>query len=486
MIDRSEFMSPFAKRGDQLKNGFTKRFGGGAFASADLVDVFKPDASQMMKDAVPTDTKMINDLISSAIDERLGEIPQNVEEPTYSKQDIQYDTSQMPQSFSNLEGIQEAMRKTFNSGAQDPTMQNAAAALSTTDAGTLAGLEGLNFNFSDGAWDFLQNIQQDNPLLQNLNTGADLYNPELVTDSEQEEPVLQQPEFDPFVQPILNSLINQDNVQPPLEEETRFDLDTGQPPVKEERKTPSYINDKFNETLDNIYDEIEEIKGIGKTQDDTLDDIYDEIEGITVIGKTQDENIDDLSEEIESIDVEGLTDEEDIEDILVSGRREDDSYCRKVSKDVKEIKEQTMEEKESDNPWERFKRLYADFYGGDSAGEILKEVKAREDAYDASLEESSTADLDESSMNPMTSDTAQILNAKKEKDDLDAFSEMLDDYKNSTEEKKSSAPIVINSNRTITAKAADSKTERVFSNENTFNRLAGADSNHPQYMGYGR
>jgi len=432
MIDRSEFMSPFAKKGDQLKNGFAKRFGGGTFASADLVDMFKPDASQMMKDAVGTDTKMINDMISSAIDERLGEMPEKAEEPTYSKQDIQFDPSQMPQSFSNLEDIQEAMRKTFNSGAQDPTMQNAAAALSTTDTGILAGLEGIA----------------------------------------QEEPVLEQTQVEPFVQPIIDSLVEQDFVQTPTD-------DTEQP-------TPSYINDKFNETLDNIYDEIEEIKVVGKTQDDTLDDIYDEIEGITVIGKTQDENIDDLSEEIESIDVEGLTDEEDIEDILVNGKREEESYCKKVSQDVKELKEETLDEKESDNPWERFKRLYADFYGGDSAGEILKQVKMREDAYDASLEESSAADLDESSMNPMTSDTQQILNAKKEKDDLDAFSEMLDDYKSSTEEKKSSAPIVINSNRTITAKAADSKTERVFSNENTFNRLAGADSNHPQYMGYGR
>jgi hypothetical protein len=431
MIDRSEFMSPFAKKGDQLKNGFAKRFGGGTFASADLVDMFKPDASQMMKDAVGTDTKMINDMISSAIDERLGEMPEKAEEPTYSKQDIQFDPSQMPQSFSNLEDIQEAMRKTFNSGAQDPAMQNAAAALSTTDTGTLAGLEGIA----------------------------------------QEEPVLEQTQVEPFVQPIIDSLVEQDFVQTPTD-------DTEQP-------TPSYINDKFNETLDNIYDEIEEIKVVGKTQDDTLDDIYDEIEGITVIGKTQDENIDDLSEEIESIDVEGLTDEEDIEDILVSGKREEESYCRKVYKDVSDMKEKN-EKEESNNPWERFKRLYADFYGGDSAGEILKQVKMREDAYDASLEESYAADLDESSMNPMTSDTQQILNAKKEKDDLDAFSEMLDDYKSSTEEKKSSAPIVINNNRTITAKAADAKTERVFSNENTFNRLAGADSNHPQYIGYGR
>ena len=450
MIDRSEFMSPFAKKGDQLKNGFAKRFGGGTFASADLVDMFKPDASQMMKDAVGTDTKMINDMISSAIDERLGEMPEKAEEPTYSKQDIQFDPSQMPQSFSNLEDIQEAMRKTFNSGAQDPTMQNAAAALSTTDTGTLAGLEGLDFNFNDGTWDFLQNIQPN---------------------SAQEEPVLEQTQVEPFVQPIIDSLVEQDFVQTPTD-------DTEQP-------TPSYINDKFNETLDNIYDEIEEIKVVGKTQDDTLDDIYDEIEGITVIGKTQDENIDDLSEEIESIDVEGLTDEEDIEDILVSGKREEESYCRKVYKDVSDMKEKN-EKEESNNPWERFKRLYADFYGGDNAGEILKQVKMRENEYDASLEESSAADLDESSMNPITSDTQQILNAKKEKDDLDAFSEMLDDYKSSTEEKKSSAPIVINSNRTITAKAADSKTERVFSNENTFNRLAGADSNHPQYMGYGR
>ena len=418
MIDRSEFMSPFAKKGDQLKNGFAKRFGGGTFASADLVDMFKPDASQMMKDAVGTDTKMINDMISSAIDERLGEMPEKAEGPTYSKQDIQFDPSQMPFSFSNFEDLQEAMRRTFNSGAQDPAMQNAAAALSTTDTGTLAGLD---FNVDE----------------------------EQLLSPEQQESI---------VEPIVNTLTEQ----------------------------PSYINEKFNETLDSIYDEIEEIKVVGKTQDETLDDIFDEIEDINVIGKRQDDNIDSISEEIDSIDVDGLTDEEDIEDILVEGRQKDESYCKKVSQDVKQLKEETINERESDDPWERFKRLYADFYGGDNAGEILKQVKMRENEYDASLEESSAADLDESSMNPITSDTQQILNAKKEKDDLDAFSEMLDDYKSSTEEKKSSAPIVINNNRTITAKAADAKTERVFSNENTFNRLAGADSNHPQYMGYGR
>jgi hypothetical protein len=419
-LSRSEYETPFGLRGEELKNGFAKRFGGGFISTSDLIESFKPDTDKMMKSAVSTDTKMINEIISSALDERLGETPQSVEEPTYSKPEASsYETTQMPFSFSNFEDLQEAMRRTFNSGAQDPAMQNAAAALSTTDTGTLAGLD---FNVDE----------------------------EQLLSPEQQESI---------VEPIVNTLTEQ----------------------------PSYINEKFNETLDSIYDEIEEIKVVGKTQDETLDDIFDEIEDINVIGKRQDDNIDSISEEIDSIDVDGLTDEEDIEDILVEGRQKDESYCKKVSQDVKQLKEETINERESDDPWERFKRLYADFYGGENAGDILREVKSRENMYDSgSREYGNSADLEESSMNSMRMDTKDILNAKKEKDDLDAFSEMFDDFKQSSEENKNSTPVIINNNRTITTRSNDSKTAKVFGDENTFNRLSIADSNHPQYMGYGR
>ena len=50
---------------------------------------------------------------------------------------------------------------------------------------------------------------------------------------------------------------------------------------------------------------------------------------------------------------------------------------------------------------------------------------------------------------------------------------------------KASSPTIINNSRTIVAKAPeDSKTGRVFSDDNTFNRLSAADSNHPQYYGF--
>jgi hypothetical protein len=54
-----------------------------------------------------------------------------------------------------------------------------------------------------------------------------------------------------------------------------------------------------------------------------------------------------------------------------------------------------------------------------------------------------------------------------------------------TQEDKPSQPIVINNSKTITTRPqGDSRTGKVFTDDNTFNRLSMADSNHPQYTGF--
>jgi hypothetical protein len=423
---QSEFESPFAMKGDELRNGFAKRFGGGYVGASDIMSSFKMDTEDIVKNIIGSDTKDINNMISSAINDKIGEATQ---EPasTYAKSSDATNTTNTP-GFSapfNLDSIQEAIQKTYNSGAQDPTIQNAAAALSTTDSGITNGLDGLMYN----------------PDLMNFdpgNLGFSPTIPSIIPDTLPDNILeqLQQQPIEPSTLPTID--------QPPIQEP---------PPTVKDVGTTSAINQQFNDTLDEMFDEIEDIQVMGQTQSDAIDDISDEIESINVNGNT-------LTEEIEDISVDGKTDQKSL---------------RKVEKDVEQLTEDS--EDDSNDPWEKFKALYADFYGGKNAGAILREVKARENGYGPS-------DLEPTPLNGMSSDTRDILNAKKEKDDLRASS--MNRNQKQTDKSDRAAPIIINNNKAITAKTSDNKTGRVFADESTFNRLSTADSNHPQYMGYGR
>jgi hypothetical protein len=81
----------------------------------------------------------------------------------------------------------------------------------------------------------------------------------------------------------------------------------------------------------------------------------------------------------------------------------------------------------------------------------------------------------------MTSDTEEILRGVSEKEELLANNNNDDMSK----VKEIIAPLILNNNKTITARdMGESRTGRVFSDDNTFNRLSSADSNHPQYTGF--
>ena len=425
--DQPDFESPFAMKGDELRNGFAKRFGGGYVGASDIMSSFKMNTEDIVKNIIGSDTKDINNMISSAINDKIGEATQ---EPasTYAKSSDTTDTTNAPGLSApfNLDNLQEAIQKTYNSGAQDPTIQNAAAALSTTDSGVINGLDGLTYN----------------PDLMNFDPANLGFTPAVATtipDTLFPEGYLEQLQQQP-IEPSVLPTIDQPAIQEP-------------PPTVKDVGATSAINQQFNDTLDDMFDEIEDIQVMGQTQSDAIDDMADEIESISVNGST-------LSDEIEDISVEGKTDQKSL---------------RKVEKNVEQLTEDS--EDDSNDPWEKFKALYADFYGGKNAGAILREVKARENGYD-------TSDLEPTPLNGMSSDTRDIINAKKEKDDLRASSK----NKNQKQMSKSdrTAPIIINNNKAITAKTSDNKTGRVFSDESTFNRLSTADSNHPQYMGYGR
>ena len=247
--------------------------------------------------------------------------------------------------------------------------------------------------------------------------------------------------------------------------ETDTTPDTAQiQPITETDTTPDTaqipaVSQEFNDVVSEMFD----------NQDAAPKDYKLSKLNVTYTKVSPELDEDDL-EELESVDVRGaLTgDEDDLEEldsVDVSGYREGrDDY--------------------GDDPWERFKALYANFYGGERAGEVLSEYNRRDAAEDfSSITSPKNLNLRKESdtLSPMSQDANMILNAKREKDQLMGITDMM----KTSKEDKPSQPIVINNSKTITTRPqGDSKTGKVFTDDNTFNRLSMADSNHPQYTGF--
>ena len=81
------------------------------------------------------------------------------------------------------------------------------------------------------------------------------------------------------------------------------------------------------------------------------------------------------------------------------------------------------------------------------------------------------------------SNTDKILNAKAEKDRLSDFDRSINVARDNDKQDKS--PVYINNSTVVAAKSAeDSKTKRVFTDDNTFSRLSSYDAHHPNYNGF--
>ena len=435
--------SNFADRGDFYQNSFSSRFGGSPFGSpfgasipsaATVGNTFRDNTGEMVKKVVKNDTKKINNAIAESLNKRVQDEISNPE-PTYTKPnevsaDAMMSMDQAQEFISKIQADQEtAKRINTTSLTEDSGIKNVAAALQTTEDSTLDGLGqfGLDSSTKMGAG----------------------YN-----------------------QPITETDTTPDTAQIPAvsQEFTETDTtsDTAQIPAVSQE-----FNDVVSEMFDNQDAAPEDYKlsklnvTYTKVSPELDEDDLEELESVDVRGTlTGDE--DDL-EELESVDVRGtLTgDEDDLEEldsVDVSGYREGrDDYG---------------------DPWERFKALYANFYGGERAGEVLSEYNRRDAAEDfSSITSPKNLNLRKESdtLSPMSQDANMILNAKREKDQLMGITDMMKTAK----EDKPSQPIVINNSKTITTRPqGDSKTGKVFTDDNTFNRLSMADSNHPQYTGF--
>lgn len=432
--------SSFAMRGDAYKTDFATRYGGGFVGSSTVARSFRDDAGEMVKKVVQNDSKKINNSISSSLNQKIqDEIKREPTFQTYGRpaEDVYNATvspDQIQEYLDNLQKEQESAKRTITPNfTDDSSIKNVAAALQTTGDGAMNNLQGFSFNPAS-----LQNLIN----LSKTYTGTGMATP--VT------PTYQPPMMSPV--PDFYSGLN-------------FETPTTE---------PSNVGQNFGDLIGDIFGNKENVPEdyrlskmnvtYTKVDPEPEDDDYEEIESVDVTGSLEGED----DEEIDSVDVTGAAEERrQSRQPSMEYAEEDDGYYG------------------SNDPWERFKKLYLDFYAGDQSSSMLREFNRREASgefgYSMGDSESPNMKISENfdSTSDMNRDTNDILRAKTEKDQLNAFNDML----RTNQEEKPAAPIVINNtNNTIATKSQNEpKTERVFSDDSTFNRLSMADSNHPHY-----
>jgi hypothetical protein len=459
--------SNFADRGDFYQNDFSSRFGGGPFrnpfgspfassygasfpSAATIGNTFRDDAGDMVKKVVSSDTKSINNSIAGSLNQRIQDQIEK-SEPTYTKPgDVTADAimsmDQAEEFISKLQEDQESAKRINTTRlTEDSGIKNVAAALQTTEDSTLAGLG--QFGLDSSTLETLRNLNLTGLDFSGVGMGAG-YTPIEIN------------------QPITEADTTPDTAQIPAVSQEFNDV-VSEMFDNQDAAPEDYKLSKLNVTYTKVSPELEE-------------DDLEEIESIDVSGTLAGAKEEDDLDELESIDVSGTLagDEDDeIDSVDVSGYREGEREGQgpDLGRDEYEY---------GNDPWERFKALYADFYGGGRAGEVLSEYNRREAAGDfSSITSPKNLNLRKESdtLSPMSQDANMILNAKREKDQLMAITDMM----KTTQEDKPSQPIVINNSKTITTRPqGDSRTGKVFTDDNTFNRLSMADSNHPQYTGF--
>jgi ribosomal protein S17E len=477
--DAYERMSSFTQRGENLRNSFAERFGGGGFVGTSKVaETFKDDAGDMVNKVVETDTKTINNMIASALADKVKEETKK-EEPTYTKPNqttvnAEMSNDQLDEFLSNAIKNEESAKKTNTTKlTEDSGVKNVATALQTTQD---SALEGLNYSGLDPG--LIRSIMANQKNLQQVEIQQTSYNPTPNQSDATMQPMIM-PDLgdingiDPMV---LQSLIN-----------AQSQTETQQ--AQEVQPTPPTVSEKFNDLVDTAfgtdqetpesyklssvkatYTKVEKEGGAVNIPTDTIDE---DLESIDVIGSVDEPSMED---EIDTIDVvgDGST-EDEIDTIDVVGGEE-------KRQSLKPEQEEEDSYSFGDNPWERFKALYLDFYTGGRGAEALKDFNRRTLAGEfPGLEGTIQSSKEYENISPVSRDTNDILRMNSERNQI---SDMMNSMRDNADVKASS-PTIINNSRTIVAKAPeDSKTGRVFSDDNTFNRLSAADSNHPQYYGF--
>ena len=492
--------SEFGRRGEAFKNSFSERYGGGAFVGTSKVaETFKDDAGDMVNKVVETDTKSINNLIESALNEKVKDEVKK-ETPTYAKPNEQVvetemSPDQLNEFINNAIKNEESAKKVNTTKLTDDSgMKNVAAALQTTQDSTLTGLE--YYGLDPGIIASLKAFQAQS---NNVEVKKDTQPTIQVTNLTENAPALEKNQSIENIQPTTSldeyayafekqptEIIERPMVEP-VQEETQ----------KEITPTPPDVSDKFSNLIGTVFGADQETpesyklssvkatytkvekEGGKKEEEDSL--AGQELESIDVIGSVVDETGDSLAgQELDTIDVIGS--EED--DSLAGQELDTIDVIGSEDENLRPAEEEEDNYSFGDNPWERFKELYLDFYTGGRGAEALKDFNKKTMSGEfPGLESTATSPnlfTEYKNVSPTTKNANDIVRMNNERTQIDSIKTTMQD----NVEKKPTQPTIINNNRTVVAKAPeDSKTKRVFSDDNTFNRLSIADSNHPQYYG---
>lgn len=442
--------SNFAMRGDFLRNDFANRYGGGKFTpssqepaypatgfssitgSAQASQMFRNDAGDMIKKVVKTDSKTLNDQIASSLgDEVKDEIqssPQSYSKPneTVVTQTMKPDqlTDFVSRVQKNESAEQDFSKETTNTAtAEDFGMKNVATALRTTEDSTLDQIENptTSQNFSN-AVESIFGKKDDVPKDYKM-TKMDI----TYTKVEPSED-----DFDEIDTVDVTGRVQKSEANQNKAKQNRSAAEMTYSDNPWERFKSLYLDfygygggstleqSETSSPEDDEFEEIESIDVVGKTGGEEEED-YDEIESIDVVGNVRNmKEEDDDFEEIESVDVVGKL-----------------SKTPNVNSTAIPTRSMTSE------------NLYPTATEYDEPSNIIR-------------------------------DTNEILRGKDENASLTDLSNIVDMLKEG-QTFEAPPPMIINNNRTITATPMnESKTERVFSDDSTFNRLSFADSNFPQ------
>jgi len=466
------FLNKFAQRGQDLRNEFANRYGRGFVGSYDISQTFRNDAGDMIKKVVETETKSINDRINDSLSEQIQDEIQKTDSSVtrygQKKAETLMSPEQTQQLLSRMIKDQNTAKKMIIPASTDENaMRNVAAALKTTESATIETLT-------------------NKPAPQQSDQTTDSATIETLTN----KPAPQQPDpvFDSAkLQSILDAARNASGFTgltsgvSPVMFKTRDDVELPKTPSPKEPPSEPTIDSNFNKLIDQV---------IGKNT--KAPEEYDLSKlNVTYTKVTPD------------------TDEQKFESVIVSGSKEDTEQKKQEpdpepKSDAKSAVEPQNSEKIM-NPFEIFRRLYAEFYGVDydevqkleaqkkstptTDNQKIESVIVSGSKEDTEQKKTPTSiKTNQYSLNyndiqkKATKDVADIIDAQSQK--LEMRPEMRD-YNmtdKNIDQSMDKRSTVVNNNTYVTPANEERSTGRVFNNDNTFSRQSLADSQHPNYF----
>ena len=448
-------LNDFQRRGEELRNGFAQRYGGGSTAASRVTETFSSpeDVQEMIKKVVTTDTKDIGINISNAFNNKIGE--QNFSGPTPSYSRASDNTERTTMSgesaleFLNDMATTQEKQTSYTSPTQsleDARLYSARAPELTVDptmTASAAALDGINDftrNFAFG-----QSLQDNLRAIMDANGGA----------------------FPLPDQPIDMSQFA--NMEPTLGDGDFTPLNPEPEPTTNTQPDPNQFQDIVG-------------KLFGEEQDDIPPDYKLSELNVSYKKITPEDD-----EQLDEVVVSGTRggDDEQLDETVVSGTRasEGDGDGQPNVTPQADVMDEEDDYNPND-PWERFKRLYTEFYAPGTYKQVSSLMKDKEEEVKAkglsAIGRFSLPKTQDVTTSGLMQNTNKILQGQAEKGRLQDFSTAMNkSIENIAQQQQQ--PVVINNNTTAPMNNNQSKTQRVFTDDNTFSRLSSYDAQHPKY-----